>query len=353
MTRPEDAVSLRAITDANQSEIEALSVTPQQERFVAGVTQSLIEAAATPDAKPWYRAIYAGETPVGFVMISDNIAPGHPEYLGPYFLWRLLIDARWQRRGYGRAALDLIVQYLATRPDCDRLLSSYVPGDGSPLGFSLQYGFVPTGAVFDDEPVLELPLPRTFPGVAVCDDVRPADWLRASLRPWSARGIEHVATLVPDTYPAYGRILHRAPPEPSGEPERGSLLPDECAAVADVLARRTTTPDGCWFCMWEGYGTAWIVLNHLSETAPRVALEHRNCVLFHGPISAATAFRAGPFFQSPIVWWPDDRAWCVASELDIHSTYVAAQPAALRALIDHPALEVLECTAEEDIAHGA
>jgi diamine N-acetyltransferase len=160
MTRDEGVVSLREITDANRPAIEALSVTPQQEQFVAGVTESLIEAAETPHAKPWYRAVYAGETPVGFVMISDNIAPGHPEYLGPYFLWRLLIDTRWQRHGYGRAALDLIVEYLAARPACDRLLASYVPGDGSPRDFYLQYGFVPTGAVFDDEPVIELLLPR-------------------------------------------------------------------------------------------------------------------------------------------------------------------------------------------------
>jgi diamine N-acetyltransferase len=163
VTRQEDVVSLREITDANRSEIEALSVTPQQENFVAGVTDSLIEAAETPDAKPWYRAVYAGETPVGFVMISDNIAPEHPEYLGPYFLWRLLIDVRWQRRGYGRAALDLVLEYLATRPGCDRLFASFIPGDGSPLGFYLQYGFVPTGDVFDDEPVIELLLPRPAP----------------------------------------------------------------------------------------------------------------------------------------------------------------------------------------------
>ena len=98
-----DPLTLREITAANRSQVEALTVTPAQENFVAGVTESLIEAAETPDARPWYRAVYAGETPVGFVMLSDNIPPGHPEYLGPYFLWRLLIDTRWQRRGYGRA----------------------------------------------------------------------------------------------------------------------------------------------------------------------------------------------------------------------------------------------------------
>jgi diamine N-acetyltransferase len=153
-----ERVALREITPSNRAEIEALAVTPAQEQFVADVAASLVEAAATPDACPWYRAVYAGATPVGFVMISDNIPMGRPEYVGPYFLWRLLIDARYQRLGYGRATLDLIVEYVRTRPGADRLFCSHVPGDGGPLGFYLKYGFVLTGDVHDGEPILELRL---------------------------------------------------------------------------------------------------------------------------------------------------------------------------------------------------
>jgi hypothetical protein len=142
---------------------------------------------------------------------------------------------------------------------------------------------------------------------------------------------------------------HQSPPEPWQEPDRGSLLPSECAAVAEVLSRRTATPECCWFCLWEGYG--WPVLRRLDD-APRVPLEHRNCFLFVGPVRNATAFRSDPWFQSPTMWWPDDRAWCVASELDIYSTYVAAPPGAITELSEHPALEVLACTADQDIDHG-
>jgi diamine N-acetyltransferase len=157
-----DRVTLREITPANRAEIEALAVTPAQETFVAGVAESLVEAAETLDACPWYRAVYADEVPVGFVMISDNIPTERREYVGPYFLWRLLIDARYQHRGYGRATLDLIVAYVRTRPEADRLFCSHVPGDGGPLGFYLGYGFVPTGEVHDGEPILELPLHRSL-----------------------------------------------------------------------------------------------------------------------------------------------------------------------------------------------
>jgi diamine N-acetyltransferase len=151
-------LTLREITASNRSDVESLGVTAEQAAFVTGVAESLVEAAETPGACPWYRAVYAGESPVGFVMISDNIPPNRTEYLGPYFLWRLLVDTRWQGRGYGRRALDLTVAYVRTRPRAERLLTSFVPGDGSPVGFYLKYGFVPTGEVFDGEPVLELPL---------------------------------------------------------------------------------------------------------------------------------------------------------------------------------------------------
>jgi diamine N-acetyltransferase len=152
-------ISLREITGANRAAVERLGVTGDQERFVAGVAESLLEAAATPAACPWFRAVYHEDEPVGFVMISDGIPDGHPEYLGPYFLWRLLIDARWQGRGFGTRALELVVDYVRTRPNARTLLTSAVPGPRSPLGFYVRYGFSRTGQVFDGEDVLELVLP--------------------------------------------------------------------------------------------------------------------------------------------------------------------------------------------------
>ena len=136
----------------------ALEVTPAQTNFVADVRSSLQEAEEAPDAHPWYRAFYDGNTPVGFVMLSDNIPPGNPELLGPYYLWRLLIDQRHQGKGYGTKSLDLCVEYVRSRPNPEVLLTSVVPEPGSPLPFYLKYGFVKTGDVFDDELVLRLPL---------------------------------------------------------------------------------------------------------------------------------------------------------------------------------------------------
>jgi diamine N-acetyltransferase len=147
-------VSLRTIDASNRAAVEALSVSPAQERFVAGVAESLVEAVEDPGGRAIHWAIYAEDTPVGFVMISDEV--DGPGYIAQY-LWRLLIDQRHQRRGYGSAALDLIVEYFRSRPGVKVMWTSCGAGDGGPLGFYERYGFEQTGErVFDDEILLRL-----------------------------------------------------------------------------------------------------------------------------------------------------------------------------------------------------
>jgi diamine N-acetyltransferase len=151
-------VALREIGAGNRDVVESLRVAAGQERFVDGVRQSLAEAEANPQARPWYRAIYAGGEAVGFVMLADDVPPGDRHIPFRYYLWRMLIDARFQGRGYGRAALDGVVAYLKTRPAADALVTSVVEGEGSPMGFYLRYGFRSTDQMFDHERVLRLRL---------------------------------------------------------------------------------------------------------------------------------------------------------------------------------------------------
>lgn len=52
-------------------------------------------------------------------------------------------------------------------------------------------------------------------------------------------------------------------------------------------------------------------------------------------------FAGPPLHQSPTLWWPDDRAWCVATEVDFHSTYLG-RSAELCEQVEHaPGLEGL------------
>lgn len=155
---PPPLVTLREITKENRSSIKALRVSRKQEDYVDSVKESLAEAAKAPDARPWFRAVYAGGIPVGFLMICDDVPPHHQRVPWRYYLWRMLIDRHHQRRGYGRAALDRLVEYLGTRPGAELLVASVVPGKRTPLGFYLRYGFEPTGQVFEGEQVIQLRL---------------------------------------------------------------------------------------------------------------------------------------------------------------------------------------------------
>ena len=151
-----EPLTLREITDENVAAVRALRVSPAQERFVASVADSLDEAVATPEGNPWYRAIYVGEVPVGFVMLSWDVTPS-PGIIGPWFLWRLLIDERHQRRGYGQEAMRQIVQ-LIRAAGATELLTSYGQGEGEPWPFYRGLGFEPTGDVESGEIVLRLDL---------------------------------------------------------------------------------------------------------------------------------------------------------------------------------------------------
>ena len=137
-------ITLRDITEQNVEAVRALRTTTAQERFVSTVAYSLQEAARHPNENPWLRAIYAGEQPVGFVMVAWDFVPEPPHTDGPYFLWKLLVDHRHQGKGYGRQAVEQVIDLI--RADGGKeLITSYVEGEGNPLGFYTRLGFVPRG----------------------------------------------------------------------------------------------------------------------------------------------------------------------------------------------------------------
>jgi diamine N-acetyltransferase len=126
---------------------------PGQDRYLGSMISHFEDAIADAKACPRYWSVHDATDGVlvGFVMISDNIPPetlaADDDIVGPYFLWRLLIDYRFQGRGYGRATLDAIVEYLRGRPGADTLWVSAAPGEGSPQPIYLHYGFVKSGEV--------------------------------------------------------------------------------------------------------------------------------------------------------------------------------------------------------------
>jgi len=134
---PDTKFMLREITGDTVRAICDLKVSKKQETFVAANAVSIAEAYFSDEA--WFRAIYADETPVGFVMLHET-----PER-GPYGIWRFMIDQRYQGIGYGRKAMELVVKHVKSNSNVRDLLTSCHPGKGSPKGFYEKMGFKDTG----------------------------------------------------------------------------------------------------------------------------------------------------------------------------------------------------------------
>jgi diamine N-acetyltransferase len=143
-------VTLREIDARTVRAICALSVREDQKKFVAPNAVSIAEAHFSGHA--WFRAVYADETPVGFVMLEDR--PEVPDY----FLWRFMIDARYQGLGFGARAIALLLDHVRTRPNAAALGTSVVPGEGSPGPFYEKLGFRFTGEYDEGEALMKLVL---------------------------------------------------------------------------------------------------------------------------------------------------------------------------------------------------
>ena len=122
-------------------------------------------------------------------------------------------------------------------------------------------------------------------------------------------------------------------------PETGSIPPELLGPLVSVLARHTGTPSACYFAVWDG--VAWLPPE--ARSAPTFSVPHRAYHLLTGPVGAvselADAWQPLRAPQSPNLWWPQDHAWCVASEVDLKSTYIGADRSCVQELMSVPGVE--------------
>ena len=157
-------VTLRPITLENRREIFRLDVTEEQRRFVASNLSSAATAwvLITNGGHPVTFAIYADEVPVGFTLITYGInsyeLPSVAE--GNYNILRLMIDQRYQRMGYGREAMRLILDYLRTFPlgEAELVWIQYAPENIAAKTLYESFGFRENGEVAHGMPVAVLRL---------------------------------------------------------------------------------------------------------------------------------------------------------------------------------------------------
>jgi hypothetical protein len=80
----------------------------------------------------------------------------------------------------------------------------------------------------------------------------------------------------------------------------------------------------------------------------------RDYLLFQGPLNQVKSFIDTPgWIESPNIWWPEDRAWCVATEIDLFDTYVGGSEACIERILGCQDLEVLPANIDERVDLGA
>ena len=139
---------------------------------------------------------------------------------------------------------------------------------------------------------------------------------------------------------------HVNEPDPpwGSHPTVGSIPEAECRTLVETLKGFTTTPNSCYFCLWDGWGN---IDTRLYKAGSRVRAPHRDHLLFRGPIDAIMAFfatdwpRGNVWGNSPNIWWPEDQAWCVATDIDLCHTYIGGSPECIEAILSNPDLEAL------------
>ncbi|NND83518.1 MAG: GNAT family N-acetyltransferase [Acidimicrobiia bacterium] len=137
-------VRLELVTQENVRAVCALELKPGQEKHVAPNAISLAQAYVSERA--WPRAILSDDELVGFVMVA---LPTDDDPV--WYLWRLMVAADQQGKGYGGAAVRAVMEEARSQGATELFVSWVPPDEGGPERFYLDLGFEPTGEVHGGE----------------------------------------------------------------------------------------------------------------------------------------------------------------------------------------------------------
>ena len=168
----------------------------------------------------------------------------------------------------------------------------------------------------------------------------------------------------------------RATPVRRAGPREGTLWTEDAKVLAAIAGGWTSTPRDCWFCVWDGFGwdsagvfsavftadgepAEFVEEQHRREDpvppavrdGPRVRLPNREHLLYAGPAEDVVlpAALAGDG-QCASLWWPADRAWCVATDVDLPWTYVGGPRGLIDAIRTDGRLEALPASPGDPVS---
>jgi hypothetical protein len=226
-----------------------------------------------------------------------------------------------------------------------------------------------------------------------CRDAAAADWIVQSDLPW-----DRLVTFGPAGFDSYARLRFLPDPVRPGQRENDAEhdgRADQHPTLVEVLATQTATPDDCYFCVWDGFGTAGpgtqaratsfdagpgnrARTRYCSDAGspsamvpradarpgyapwppeaapptpppPKVVVPHRAFWLFRGPLADLGAWDTAQDWPTdyrlhgaePAFIWPADHAWCVAHDVDPHWAGIGGTRSLINRLTADPRLDVV------------
>ncbi len=220
----------------------------------------------------------------------------------------------------------------------------------------------------------------------LAENAEPASWIQRRLHPFG----KDVGSFIPEGFAAYARVFHPpyrttsgANPIPvrwrdiaaannrsiagemqqlehsfypashsadgeelwDGQPRTGNLPREIAARLVPILRAHTLTPELCWFAVWDGYPD----VRDRMGAAPIFSVPQRDLFLLHGAVDDVlnTLSDIEWSYQSPNLWWPDDRAWCVVTEIDFTWSYIGGSASCIAQILSDPELEAIPTDPEE------
>jgi RimJ/RimL family protein N-acetyltransferase len=157
----EAVITFAEISPDNINTIVRLNPGAVGERMVA--TNGVSIAQGSYNSNAWFRAVMAGDTAVGFVMLLDPTldlegAKAEGEALDSLYVWRLMIDFKHQGKGYGEQVMNLIIERAKSIPGINSVSLSYVMREGNAKPFYERFGFRDTGKTESGEMEMMLPI---------------------------------------------------------------------------------------------------------------------------------------------------------------------------------------------------
>ena len=126
-----------------------LSVREDQRHFVSDSSNILARAYAYRNVRSCAFVIYDDDIPVGMAMYHDL------DDLKAYDFSQFFIDHRYQQKGYGKKAADIILEWMRNDGKYDKVVLCYIDGDDVAKKLYEKLGFYPTGEVDGDEIIME------------------------------------------------------------------------------------------------------------------------------------------------------------------------------------------------------